>query len=233
MPRGQTNTATKSRGKSKTQSRSRANQSSSRSRATASRAASSSSRSKTATASRGRATGSASARRTSAGTGRARDAITLLTNDHKEMRRLLKELKAASGDSRRAKVLEQVQTALKTHTMIEEQIFYPAFRDAARKEEDRELFYEAHAEHDAADLILGEVSTAQDEQFSARAKVLMEIVEHHAKEEEEEMFPRARKLLDQEELRRLGGEMTEMKQNGSASTGAIAAVTSAVRRVVG
>lgn len=167
--------------------------------------------------------------------GRNRDAIQLLTEDHKEMRRLLKELRAASTESTRTRSLAQVRQALKRHTSIEEQIFYPAFREAAEKARDRELFHEAYAEHEAADLILGEVGTANDEQFPGRAKVLEELVLHHAEEEEMEMFPRARRILRPEELVRLGEELEVMKssQSDQAREGTLSMVANAVKRAVG
>lgn len=137
----------------------------------------------------------------------ARDAVSLLRADHVTIRQLLAELKAADTLTRREKALEQTEARLKAHTTIEEEIFYPAFRDAARTKKDRELFFEAKEEHRAADMVLGEVGRAADEEFSARAKVLKELVEHHAEEEESDMFPRARALLSAPELKRLGEEM--------------------------
>jgi hemerythrin superfamily protein len=157
------------------------------------------------------------------------DAIALLKADHKELRRLLEELKDAQGASgRREKLLAQVQEMLKHHTKIEEEIFYPAFRDVAMTKRDRQLFYEALEEHHAADTILPEVANAKAEPdvFAARAKVLKEIVEHHAEEEETDMFPRARKLLPATELRRLGAEMAARKRSLQRPAGALSAVTS-------
>lgn len=150
--------------------------------------------------------------------GSAPDAIELLLADHKKIRRLLSELKNAEKQAQRDKVLAQVQQELKSHTTIEEEIFYPAFRHAATTKKDEQLFFEAEAEHHAADLILREVSSATGDEFAGRAKVLAEIVEHHAEEEESDMFPRARKLLSNAELERLGGEMAVRKQSFGQST---------------
>lgn len=157
------------------------------------------------------------------------DAVALLKADHKQLRHLLEELKDAQGaSSRRDKLLSQVEELLKTHTKIEEEIFYPAFRDVAMTKRDRQLFYEALEEHHAVDTILPEVASAraQPEVFAARAKVLKEIVEHHAEEEESDMFPRARKLLPPAELRRLGAEMAERKRSLQRPAGALSAVAS-------
>jgi len=96
---------------------------------------------------------------------------------------------------------------------IEEQIFYPAFRDATEKAEDRKLYFEAQEEHHVVDTVLPELKSADpaSETFAAKAKVLKDLVEHHAEEEETEMFPRARKLLGRGELVRLGEELAQAK----------------------
>jgi hemerythrin superfamily protein len=155
------------------------------------------------------------------------DAVALLRADHKELRRLLEELKGAQSSSdRRERLMARVEDALKAHTKIEEEIFYPAFRDAATTKKDRQLFHEAIEEHHAVDMIMPEVASAKGEAdvFAARAKVLKELVEHHAEEEETDMFPRARKLFPPSELRRLGAEMAERKRTLRRPTGALGAV---------
>ena len=148
------------------------------------------------------------------------DALSLLRADHKKIRALLSTLKDAEGAARRSKLLEQAQEELTAHTTIEEEIFYPAFREAAHVKKDQQLFYEALEEHHAAKLILDEVGRADaaSPEFAGRAKVLKEMVEHHAEEEEEEMFPKARRLLPPSELRRLGFEMAERKRSLRPST---------------
>lgn len=156
------------------------------------------------------------------------DAVALLKADHKELRHLLEQLKEADSpdSSRRAKLLERVEDALKTHTKIEEEIFYPAFRDAAATKKDRQLFFEAVEEHHAVDTVLPEVASATNDPdvFAARAKVLKELVEHHAEEEETDMFPRARKLFPPSELRRLGAEMAARKRSLHRNTGPLGVV---------
>jgi hemerythrin-like domain-containing protein len=143
---------------------------------------------------------------------KAPDAIALLKQDHETVRGLLASLENATG-ARRAKLLAQVGQELKVHTTIEEEIFYPAYLDAARKKEDKKLYYEAKQEHHVVDLVLPEAADGESpEELKAKAKVLKELVEHHADEEESEMFPRARKLFDRDELRELGQAMAERKQ---------------------
>lgn len=143
------------------------------------------------------------------------DAIQLLKADHQEVKHLLTELAdtTARAVKKRAELLEQIRINLKAHTQIEEEIFYPAFKKAGKKEEAK-MYYEAMEEHRAAgDLVLPDLlNTATDsEQFGGRANVLKELVEHHVKEEEEEMFKDARKLLSKEELNELGKQMEQRK----------------------
>ncbi|HJQ38395.1 MAG TPA: hemerythrin domain-containing protein [Thermoanaerobaculia bacterium] len=140
------------------------------------------------------------------------DAIALLKQDHEKVRGLLGQLENATG-ARRSKLLAQVEQELKIHTTIEEEIFYPAYRDAARKKEDKKLYFEAVEEHHVVDLVMPEVSEgATPEELKAKAKVLKDLVEHHADEEEKQMFPRAKKALERDELRELGERMETRKK---------------------
>jgi hemerythrin-like domain-containing protein len=151
----------------------------------------------------------------SRGNGRSPDAIALLKEGHERVRELLGQLEETTdrGTARRDALLTRIEQELRIHTTIEEEIFYPAFRTAARKQDDRQLYYEAIEEHHVVDLVLPEIKGTEpgSEEFGAKAKVLKDLVEHHAEEEEREMFPRARKLMDRDELRRLGAEMARTK----------------------
>lgn len=140
------------------------------------------------------------------------DAIALLKQDHEKVRTLLGSLERATGP-RRAKLLAQIDRELKVHTTIEEEIFYPAFREAATKKDDQVMVYEAVQEHHMVDLALPEAGEGENnEDLRAKAKVVKELVEHHADEEEDDMFPRARKLFGREELRALGERMAARKK---------------------
>jgi hemerythrin-like domain-containing protein len=144
------------------------------------------------------------------------NAIELLTQDHKNVKALLGELEAttARGVKKRAELLGKIDTELKVHTAIEEEIFYPAFKKAGDGKDDNKMYFEAMEEHRAAgDLVLPDLlkTDPSSEQFSGRAKVLKELVEHHADEEEKEMFKRARKLLDKAQLEDLGNRMAQRK----------------------
>jgi len=130
---------------------------------------------------------------------------------------LLSELEETTerASAKREELLATIEQELTIHTKIEEAIFYPAFRDAAEKKDDKDLYYEAVEEHHVVDLVLPEIkeTDADSEEFGAKAKVLKDLVEHHAEEEETEMFPRAQKLMDREELIRLGGELAQAKES--------------------
>jgi hypothetical protein len=152
------------------------------------------------------------ATRKAAQTKKPADAIGLLKEDHEKVRTLLGQFENATG-VRREKLRTQIETELKIHTQIEEEIFYPAYREAARKKEDKKLYFEAVEEHHVVDMVLPEMNDGADpEELKAKAKVLKDLVEHHADEEEKEMFPRARKVLDREELRDLGARLAQRKK---------------------
>ena len=144
------------------------------------------------------------------------DAIQLLKADHAEMRTLLGELESTTTRAlkKRRDLIVEIEAKLKAHTTIEEEIFYPAFKNAGEKSDDDKMYFEALEEHRAAgDLVLPDLVKTDpgSEKFSGRAKVLKELVEHHADEEEKEMFPRAKKLLSKDELANLGERMEQRK----------------------
>ncbi len=144
------------------------------------------------------------------------DAINLLKDDHKTLRALLGELEKSTtrAAKKRAALLARIDTHLKVHSTIEEEIFYPAFKEAGQKSDDDKMYFEALEEHRAAgDLVLPDLleTDPASETFSGRAKVLKELVEHHAGEEEQDMFPRARRILTKDELKTLGERMQARK----------------------
>ena len=147
---------------------------------------------------------------------RTPDAIALLKKDHEKVRDLLGDLEksAMHGGPKAEKLVTQIDTELKIHTTIEEEIFYPAYREAVRSKEDKQLYFEAKEEHHVVDLVLPEVNDGEKggEEFAAKAKVLKELVEHHAGEEEKEMFPKARKVFSRTELQDLGDRMAQRKK---------------------
>jgi len=140
---------------------------------------------------------------------KSQDAIALLKEDHRAVEKLFKEFESARGEGRKQKLAKQICLELTVHTMIEEEIFYPACD--GKVEED--LLKEAYVEHDAAKLLVAEIEGADgqsDDFFDAKVQVLSEQVEHHIQEEEKELFPQVRKAdLD---LQDLGAKLAQRKR---------------------
>ena len=142
------------------------------------------------------------------------DAIALLKADHRAVEELFEKFEGAKGDGAKQRIALEICLQLTVHAQIEEEIFYPAFKAKGDQSDDAKMYFEALEEHRAAgDLVLPDLlGTAVDsEKFSGRAKVLKELVTHHAGEEEKKMFPRAKKLLSKEELVTLGEHMATRK----------------------
>jgi hemerythrin superfamily protein len=145
-----------------------------------------------------------------------KNAVALLKEDHKKVKKLLEDL-AASTDraaTRRVKLVTEIAGELTVHAQVEEEIFYPAFKKAVKSKEDLKLFHEAAEEHNHMKLALTKVeqADASSVEFGAFAKVLMDLVLHHAKEEEHEMFPSAKEHMSEEELQTLGDLMAARKE---------------------
>lgn len=146
----------------------------------------------------------------------AQTAIDLLKEDHQKVKGLLEKLVDSTerAEKTRKDLLQKIEQELSVHTTLEEEIFYPAFKDAGGKEH-KKMYYEAMEEHRAVEkLVLPDLKKTDptSEKFSGRAKVLKELIEHHVKEEEEEMFPQAEKALGKETLEALGRQMQERKK---------------------
>jgi hypothetical protein len=143
------------------------------------------------------------------------DAIAMLKADHREVEDIFAKFEKASGKDRKQKLAEQVCLELKVHTIIEEEIFYPACRGQI----DEADLNEAYVEHDAAKTLINEIEAGgPDEAFyDAKVKVLSEMIEHHVEEEEkrsEGMFSQARAAgLDMDAL---ADQMRARKQSAMA-----------------
>lgn len=134
-------------------------------------------------------------------------ATTLIKKQHQEVKSLFRKIDKTEGPSVREDLMTQIIEKLTVHSTIEEEIFYPAVRSlGSQKAEDTIL--EALEEHHVVKLVLEELPTVDpaDEHFSAKMTVLSELVEHHADEEEDEIFALALKLGDGE-LETLGMRM--------------------------
>lgn len=142
------------------------------------------------------------------------DAIVLLKEDHKQIRRLFGEF-AKAGDRAlvtKGKVVDKILEALTVHTYIENEIMYPEVRKLLPDLEDDVL--ESYEEHHVADVLCIELATMkpQDERFDAKVTVLIENVTHHMDEEEQEWFPQVRAGLGRKQLQEMGARMTEAKK---------------------
>jgi len=137
-------------------------------------------------------------------------ATEMLKKQHREVATLFRKTLNSDQPKEKAQLTQEIVEKLTLHASIEEEIFYPAFREEAggtQKVEDSVL--EAYEEHHVVKLLLEEIAEAdpKDENFDAKMTVLKEIVEHHVEEEEGEMFPAAEKKLGDERLEELAAEM--------------------------
>src|SRR2546423_15386796 len=109
---------------------------------------------------------------------KAINAIELLMKDHEVVRALLDKLeKATEKSGLRIKLFEKIRQELKIHTQIEEEIFYPAYKEAVKKKDDRKLYFEALEEHNVVDMVITEISETDtaNELFAANVKVLKDL----------------------------------------------------------
>ena len=141
----------------------------------------------------------------------AQDAIAMLTADHKKVKKLFADfdkLKDAGSDEDKASIVDQICNELKIHTELEEEIFYPAVRKAI---DDGDLMDEALVEHAGAKHLMAHLEDAspEDDLYDAKVTVLGEQIDHHVKEEEGQMFPKAKKAKVDTEA--LGATMLKRK----------------------
>jgi hypothetical protein len=149
------------------------------------------------------------------------DAISMLKKDHAGVKRLIGQLERTGAEAidERRKLFSEIQKEIKTHTRLEEEIFYPAFKEAARSA-DAHMYSEAVEEHHVVDMVLSEIkgTNPRSPEFGAKVKVLKDLIVHHAEEEEEAvMFVKARRILGAAKLRELGERMEARKQRLNAT----------------
>jgi hemerythrin superfamily protein len=147
------------------------------------------------------------------------DAIAMLTADHKKVKKLFSDfekLKEKGSDEDKSAIVEQICGELKVHTELEEEIFYPAVRKAI---EDSDLMDEALVEHAGAKDLIAQLEDASpdDDLYDAKVTVLGEQIDHHVKEEEGDMFPKAKKAKVDTEA--LGATMLKRKMALMAKMG--------------
>ncbi|MFI2666289.1 hemerythrin domain-containing protein [Micromonospora carbonacea] len=161
------------------------------------------------------------------------DAIVVLKEDHKEMRRLFRAFQDAQEGpaSQRQKLVGQILEALTVHTYLENEVMYPEVRKLLPDLEDDIL--ESYEEHHVADLLCAELAAmdADDDHFNAKTTVLIENVEHHVEEEEQEWFPKVREALGRKQLQEIGERMIALRPDAPRSPTAPKAIKKALDAV--
>lgn len=160
--------------------------------------------------------GSKTSRKTPRPTTRPADAIKLLKDDHKEVKTWFDQYAELEDDGEKQALADKICLALTVHAQIEEEIYYPATREAI---DDDDLLDEAEVEHASAKQLIAEIQAmkAGDRLFDAKITVLGEYIDHHVEEEESEMFPESRDSdLD---LKALGVQLAARKEELMARAG--------------
>lgn len=143
------------------------------------------------------------------------DAIVLLKQDHKEIRRIFREFQQAGKDATvlKGKLVDKIIELLTVHTYIENEVLYPRVRALLPDLEDDVL--ESYEEHHVADLLVVELASMKptDERFDAKTIVLIENVTHHIEEEEQDWFPKVREGLGRKALQEIGTELLAARKN--------------------
>ncbi len=142
------------------------------------------------------------------------DAIVLLKQDHKEIRRVFREFQQAGENAavQRGKLVDKIIELLTVHTYIENEVLYPRVRTLLPNLEDDVL--ESYEEHHVADVLVVELAAMKptDERFDAKTTVLIENVTHHIQEEEQDWFPKVRAGLGRKALQEIGADLLAAKK---------------------
>jgi len=162
------------------------------------------------------------------------DAIVMLKNDHKEIKRLFRQFQEAgeNANARKGKLVEQILEALTVHTYLENECMYPETRKLLPDLEDDVL--ESYEEHHVADVLCMELAAMDpdDERFTAKTTVLIESVTHHIDEEEQDWFPKVREGLSRKQLQEIGARMIELREKAPHKPSQPGALKKAVDAVV-
>ena len=162
------------------------------------------------------------------------DAIVLLKNDHKEIKKVFREFQAAGEDAtkRKADLVAKMIELLTVHTYIENEVMYPEVRRLLPDLEDDVL--ESYEEHHVADVLCMELfaMSAEAERFDAKTTVLIENVTHHIDEEEQDWFPKVRAGLGRKQLAELGEKMLAAKEKAPRSPAQPSALKKTIDAVI-
>ncbi|GAB1646619.1 hemerythrin domain-containing protein [Krasilnikovia sp. MM14-A1259] len=162
------------------------------------------------------------------------DAIVLLKDDHKDMRRLFQDFQGAGDKAhvRKGDLVRKIIEALTVHTYLENEVMYPEVRKLLPDLEDDVL--ESYEEHHVADLLCAELYAMEpdDERFEAKTTVLIENVTHHMAEEEGDWFPKVREGLGRKQLQDLGERMQQMRATAPRTPAQPSALKKAIEAVI-
>ena len=147
------------------------------------------------------------------------DAIVLLKEDHKEIKKVFREFEKAGDDAtkRKGELVKRIIELLTVHTYVENEVMYPEVRKLVPDLEDD--IDESYEEHHVADVLVMELVPLSPDavRFDAKVTVLIENVEHHIEEEEQEWFPKVREALGRKQLAQIGERLLEAKQKAPHS----------------
>ena len=142
------------------------------------------------------------------------DVFDIIRNDHEQVKKILNDMQETTSraQQRRQEDVTKFTQLIEPHMMAEEEVFYPQARERGESKL-REHIIEAYDEHRIAKMVLGELQKMQpqDEAWLPKAKVLMDLIEHHIEEEEGELFTEARKALSQEQIDQITQEFQQAK----------------------
>lgn len=162
------------------------------------------------------------------------DAIVILKDDHKKIKKLFKQFQDAAEDAteRKSDIVKQILEELTVHTYLENECMYPEVRKLLPDLEDDVL--ESYEEHHVADILCAELFAMDpdDERYDAKTTVLIENVVHHIDEEEHDWFPKVREGLGRKQLQELGARMIEMRDKAPRTPVQPSALKKAVDAVV-
>ena len=147
------------------------------------------------------------------------DAIVLLKEDHKQLKKAFREFEKAGEDAteRKGELVQRIIELLTVHTYVENEVMYPEVRRLVPDLADD--IDESYEEHHVADVLVTELAplSPDAERFDAKVTVLIENVEHHIEEEEQEWFPKVREALGRKQLAEIGERLLEAKQKAPRS----------------
>jgi hemerythrin superfamily protein len=143
----------------------------------------------------------------------ANDPIQMLIDDHEKVKHLFNQYEQASSVREKQEISQRVFQELMVHSALEKDIFYPAMRDAG-DEDDKKLVEHSYHDHAEAEQLIAQLKAMRpgDAQYDAKFRELKDAVLEHAQEEEDEMFPDAKKYIG-DRLPQVGQEMRRMKQD--------------------